>query len=201
MSLLSLEQSPTAYRADFALYGALCSAIAATLLYASPAGSGLALLLWIVGGVVLWTLLEYLLHRFVLHGVAPFSHWHGQHHARPHALIGSPILLSLSLFAVLGALPAWLLLGGWPALALTLGLLISYLGYGLMHHTTLPWIRQNPWVAQRRICHAMHHAAYHIRARGESCTPCHYGVSSGSWDVVFGSNALMRPARTKQLKA
>ena len=205
MSLLSLEHGPIAYRLDFALYGVLCASIAATLLLASPAGSGWNLLPWMTGGIALWSLLEYVLHRFVLHGVAPFSDWHGQHHARPHALIGSPILLSLSLFAVLGALPAWLLLGGWPALALTLGLLISYLGYGLMHHTTHhntpPWIRQNPWVAQRRICHAMHHAAYHIRARGESCTPCHYGVSSGFWDVVFGSNALMRPVRTKQLKA
>jgi sterol desaturase/sphingolipid hydroxylase (fatty acid hydroxylase superfamily) len=205
MSLLSLEHSPTAYRLDFALYGVLCSTIAATLVFAGPAGSGLALLLWVVGGVALWTLLEYLLHRFILHGVAPFSNWHQHHHARPQALIASPILLSLTLFVLLGALPAWLLLGDWPALALTLGLLGSYWGYGLMHHTTHhstpPWVRRNAWVTQRRICHAMHHAAYHISARGEACKPCHFGVSSGFWDAVFGSNVLLPPARTEQIEA
>jgi hypothetical protein len=34
-----------------------------------------------VGGVVGWTLAEYLVHRFVLHGLAPIQH--GLHHAHP----------------------------------------------------------------------------------------------------------------------
>jgi cyclopropane-fatty-acyl-phospholipid synthase len=202
MALLSLEHSPAAYRLDFALYGLLCAATAAALLFASPAGTGWMLLTWVGGGVLLWSLLEYLLHRFVLHGVAPFSDWHGQHHERPQALISSPITMSIPLFVVLGTLPAWLLLGMWPAMAITLGLMASYLAYGLIHHATHhntpTWIRQNTWFAQRRICHAMHHAAHHIQARGEACVPCHFGVSNGFWDALFGSNILLRPVRIDQ---
>jgi cyclopropane-fatty-acyl-phospholipid synthase len=197
MSLLSLEHSVAAYRFDFALYTLLCLGTAATLLAASPTGSGTTLLLWALGGVALWSLLEYLLHRFVLHGVAPFSRWHGEHHVRPQALIASPIALSLSLFMLLGALPAWWLLGAWPATALTLGLMTSYLLYGLTHHAThhhtAPWIRHNPWISRRRVRHAMHHAVHHIQARGEICKPCHFGVSNSFWDVVFGTNTLVRP--------
>ena len=136
MSLFSLEHSSTAYRVDFALYALLCLGTSATLLSVGPAGKSIALLLWVMGGGAVWSLLEYLLHRYVLHGVAPFSRWHAQHHLRPRALIASPISLSLSLFLTMGTLPAWWLLGIWPALALTLGLMTSYLAYGLTHHAT-----------------------------------------------------------------
>ncbi|MDX5446368.1 MAG: hypothetical protein LPJ87_09975, partial [Zoogloeaceae bacterium] len=30
----------------------------------------------LIAGLVSWTLLEYLLHRFVLHGRGPFQRWH-----------------------------------------------------------------------------------------------------------------------------
>lgn len=196
MSLFSLEHSSTAYWADFALYALLCLGMAATLLGVGPAGYGIALLLWVMGGVAVWSLLEYLLHRYVLHGVAPFSRWHAEHHLRPRSLIASPIALSLSLFLTMGTLPAWWLLGIWPALALTLGLMASYLAYGLTHHATHrgapAWIRHNAWLSQRRICHAMHHAAHNIEARGEVCKPCHFGVSSSIWDVVFGTRSRVR---------
>jgi cyclopropane-fatty-acyl-phospholipid synthase len=196
MSLLSLEHSAAAYRLDFALYAVLCLASASTLLAASPQGTGAALVLWVLGGMALWSLLEYLLHRHVLHGLAPFSHWHAQHHLRPKALIASPTVLSLSLFVLLGSLPAWWLLGAWAALALTLGLLTSYLLYGLTHHLSHhgspAWLRRSAWISQRRVRHAMHHAAHHIAARGDTCKPCHFGVSSSVWDTVFGTNTRLR---------
>lgn len=191
MSLFSLEHSSIAYRVDFALYALLCLVTAAALLSAGPAGYGIALLLWVMGGIAVWSLLEYLLHRYVLHGVRPFSRWHAQHHLRPCALIASPTTLSLSLFLALGTLPAWWMLGVWPAVALTLGLMSSYLVYGLTHHATHhgapAWIRRSAWMRRRRICHAMHHAAQHIGVRG---TPCHFGVSNAFWDTVFGTSAL-----------
>src|SRR6185437_495867 len=34
-----------------------------------------------IAGVVVWTLVEYLVHRFVLHGFLPMRH--GMHHANP----------------------------------------------------------------------------------------------------------------------
>lgn len=202
MSLFSLEHSPVAYRLDFALYALLCMGTAAALLIGSPDGEGALLLLWVLVGVALWSLLEYLLHRYVLHGIKPFSHWHAEHHERPRALIASPVAVSLPLFLLLGTLPAWLLLGSWSALALTLGLLSNYLVYGLVHHITHHgppfWLKHNAWISHRRTCHAIHHAAHHLGAREPVCNPCHFGVSTSFWDAVFGTTTLFRSTRSLQ---
>ena len=201
MPLLTLEHSPAAYLLDFALYTLLCLGAAATLLVFSPNGAGYTLLFWVLAGLFFWSLLEYLLHRFMLHGVQPFLTWHLQHHQRPRALIASPIVLSLSLFLLLAALPAWWLIQPWPALALTLGIVSGYLVYSLMHHAVhhdMPtWIAKNSWLRERRFNHAMHHAEHHIAARGEPSKPCHFGVSSIFWDRVFGTDEIFqhRPAK------
>ena len=47
-------------------------------------------------GLVAWTLLEYVLHRFVLHGMQPFQAWHAEHHRRPQALIGTPTVAAIA---------------------------------------------------------------------------------------------------------
>jgi cyclopropane-fatty-acyl-phospholipid synthase len=144
----------------------------------------------------LWSLLEYVLHRFVLHGIRPFSSWHGEHHARPGALISSPLLLSLSLFAALAATPAWWLLGVWPGMAITLGLMAGYLAYGLTHHAVhhrMPaWVARNAWMGRRRTRHAMHHYTHHATTVGRPGTACHYGVSNSVWDAVFGTNPQIK---------
>ena len=189
MRLLALEHSPRAYRADFICYAAASSGLALTLLVAAPPGQGASLALWAAGGAVGWTLVEYLLHRFVLHGLRPFSRWHAEHHRRPTALIASPTLLSATLFVAGAALPAWWLLGPWAASAVMAGLLGGYLVYGLAHHAVhhvvgpvqrLPAPGQ-AWLARRRRAHALHH-------RSASRSPGHYGVTQGWWDWIFGSD-------------
>jgi cyclopropane-fatty-acyl-phospholipid synthase len=199
MPLMTLEHSPTAYRLDFALYGLTALGMATALLVASPVGGGAALAAWALGGLLAWSPAEYLLHRFVLHGVAPFKRWHDEHHRRPTALIGSPTAISLTLFATLVAAPAWWLLGAWPACALTFGLLSGYWVYGLMHHAThhaVPGLsRHNAWLSRRRRWHAQHHQAHRSQtgptqadAPGRPALKAgHYGVSSAVWDHVFGT--------------
>jgi cyclopropane-fatty-acyl-phospholipid synthase len=195
MPLFTLEHSPTAYRVDFALYGLISVTMASVLLVASPAGSAAQLAAWALGGLLAWSPAEYLLHRFVLHGLPPFQRWHDEHHRRPTALIGSPTLFSISLFATLVALPAWWLLGAWPACALTFGLLTGYLAYGLTHHATHHAVaglsRHNAWLARRRRWHALHHQAHRATPgqapAGPRVQAGHYGVSSALWDHVFGT--------------
>ena len=201
MTLLTLEHSPAAYRADFALYGAACLTLASFILLGRPPHSGSALALWVLSGGAGWTLAEYLLHRFVLHGLPPFEAWHLEHHRRPTALMGSPTLVSATLFASLVSAPAWWLLGGWPAAALSLGMLSGYLVYGLVHHAThhaaepagsMPGL-QSEWLVRRRRWHALHHAK-----RPAGAPTIHFGVSSGLWDAVFGTARAprgQRPAR------
>src|SRR5262245_59696199 len=73
-------------------YTAYASVVLTLGLRADPWSASIAF----VGGAIVWTLVEYLVHRYVLHGVFPedsgwprrqlhllFDSSHGDHHARP----------------------------------------------------------------------------------------------------------------------
>lgn len=175
MNLFALEHSRGAYRADFVLYGAAVIVLGGALVLVQPLAT------WpvpVLLGLASWTLIEYAMHRFVLHGLQPFKDWHARHHERPMARIASPTILSAALIFTLVFLPAFALAGGWRAGALTLGVLIGYLGYAVTHHATHHWNIDNAWLRRRKRAHALHH---HL------VRPGHFGVTSSFWDQVFGS--------------
>jgi len=176
MALFSIEHGRAAYWADFGFFGAAVAALAIALLVFAPREHWPSLAALVVLGAAAWTLIEYALHRFVLHGLEPFLSWHAEHHERPTALMSTPTLLSTSLVALLVFLPAVLATGFWRASALTLGMTAGYLAYALTHHATHHWRSRGPWMTRRKRWHARHH---HMSA-------C-YGVSSSFWDRVFGS--------------
>lgn len=177
--LFTLEHGKAAYGADFVLYSSGVIAIAAFLLLAGPPGHGRASLFLVMLGLCSWTLIEYLLHRFVLHGVRPFKGWHEEHHRRPTALICAPTVFSASLVVVLVFLPSLALGGVWGACALTLGLVTGYLFYAVTHHATHHWQAKSAWLKNRKRWHALHH--HHAGRLGG------YGVTTAFWDHVFGS--------------
>lgn len=179
MRLFRLEHSKAAYHADFALYGTAIVALSAFLVVVGPSGFRIELACFVFVGLASWTAIEYLLHRFVLHGLQPFRRWHAEHHQRPSALICAPTILSATLIASLILLPAWVLSGPWRACALTLGVLTGYLIYAITHHATHHWRADGVWLQQRKQWHALHH--YHSGQR--AC----FGVTSAFWDHVFGS--------------
>lgn len=182
MGLLSIEHSQTAYRADFAFYGIGVCSLVIFLSSQSPSDESPDIAMLVIVGLIGWSLIEYLVHRFVLHGLQPFARWHAAHHERPMALIGAPTLLTATLFFTVCFLPAWLLGGVWRASALTLGLTTGYLAYGVTHHALHHWRARVRWFKQRKQGHALHH---HREWAGER--PGRYGVTSGWWDRVFGS--------------
>jgi cyclopropane-fatty-acyl-phospholipid synthase len=112
----------------------------------------------------------------VLHGLAPFSEWHEEHHRRPLALLGTPTLISALLFVCLIYLPLRVLAGEWRASALMLGLLTGYLGYATIHHALHHWHSQHAWFRRRQRWHARHH---HVRPL------TNYGVSTNVWDRLL----------------
>ncbi|APV51940.1 hypothetical protein BWI17_21065 [Betaproteobacteria bacterium GR16-43] len=185
MGLFVLEQSKAAYCIDFAFYGAAVVALAACVLAMGPPAPLPEVVAIAAAGVAGWTLIEYALHRFVLHGLRPFSTWHGEHHGRPRALICTPTIVSAALFVVLVFLPALALLDLRRASALTLGMLTGYLVYSITHHATHHWQAGGPWMKARKRCHAVHHHRE---------TPGCYGVTSAFWDRVFGSDTRTGPA-------
>lgn len=192
MRWLAFEHSPGAYRADFYLYGTASLALGAALLLGPW---DLRLLGWAAAGVLGWTLLEYLLHRFVLHGLPPFKRWHAEHHRRPGALIAAPTLLTATIFTTVLLLPAVWLLGAWPAAALSFGLLNGYLAYGLTHHAIHQPTVGKPvrfgrrWLHRRRLWHGLHHRRVPTTPGSPpaSAMAGYYGVSSVFWDRVFGT--------------
>jgi cyclopropane-fatty-acyl-phospholipid synthase len=183
-----MEHGKAAYQADFALYGTAVITLASFLFGAGPQALRLEFLVLVVLGLFSWTAIEYLLHRFVLHGLLPFRRWHEEHHRRPMALICAPTILSASLIVVLIFLPMLAVAGVWSACALTLGMLTGYLLYAITHHATHHWPAESAWLKQRKRWHAVHHHEAGRLAR--------FGVTSGFWDHVFGS-AISSPPRAR----
>lgn len=178
MGLLTLEHGKFAYRADFALYALAVPALTVFLLWTAPSSHWLSASLWVLAGLGGWTLIEYALHRFVLHGLRPFRTWHEAHHERPMALICAPTLFSAALIVVLVFLPAWAIGDVLRACSLTLGVLAGYLAYAITHHAAHHWRVGGSWLIRRKRWHALHH-----HAGGAGC----YGVTSPLWDHLFGS--------------
>jgi Fatty acid hydroxylase superfamily len=184
MGAISLEHSKSAYSADFAFYALAIVSIAVYLIVYSAGNewaTGASLMLAAAVGLSAWSLIEYLLHRFVLHGLQPFKRWHLEHHARPTALIAAPTVLSSSLIFTLVFLPAWALLGLQNAAALTLGVLVGYLTYAGVHHAVHHWRTTGAWLSKRKRWHALHHHA------GSALAPGRYGVSTSLWDHIFST--------------
>ena len=188
MSFFSLEYSKTAHRADFVLYGLLVALLAAFLALYGPRAQLPAAAAAVLAGLAGWTAIEYVLHRFVLHGLQPFRRWHAVHHARPMDLIGTPTLVSATLIASLVFLPALALGNLWLACGLTLGVLCGYLAYSITHHATHHSHGGSAWLKHLKRAHALHH----MRAE----RPGSYGVTSAFWDRLCGSAVQSRlPAR------
>ena len=145
----------------------------------------------LVLGLVLWTLAEYSLHRFVFH-FRPRSArqervsflFHGVHHAQPMSktrLVMPPVVsiplallfygLFYLLWSVILRVPHWTA----PTFA---GFTAGYLAYDMLHYSMHHFkMRGRALQAIRR-----HHMAHHAR------TPnLRFGVSTPLWDWVFGT--------------
>lgn len=178
MGSFKFEQHPAMYFADFVLYPLAIAGGAAALIWHARS-SVLVLLAVAVLGFLAWSLVEYAMHRFVLHGLRPFKSWHETHHERPFALIGSSTPVSMAAFAVLVFLPLSAVSGPWVSLSATLGMAAGYLLYVIVHHATHHWkARPGSWMQARKQDHARHH-----RPGAEGW----YGVTTPFWDHVFGT--------------
>lgn len=138
-----------------------------------------------LAGAAAWTLLEYLIHRFLGHRWPgnPFGVEHVRHHATTHyfapslkkAAVAAPVILAL------GAALAWPL-GAAGAAACAGGLGAMYVLYEVVHrraHTHGPRGAYGRWLRRHHFHHHFH--APHLN----------HGVTTPVWDVVF--RTLARP--------
>lgn len=136
------------------------------------------------GGVLFWTLFEYVMHRYIFHMVADsrlggriIYTMHGVHHEYPRdkdRLFMPPIpslIISGIIFLIM------FLCVRWYALALFSGFITGYLLYASMHYAIHAFAPPRFLKALWRN-HHLHH--YKTPEKG-------FGVSSVLWDVVFGT--------------
>jgi Fatty acid hydroxylase superfamily len=192
VKLFTIEQTKAAYCADFAFYGAtIVVLVAALLVYVTPARLPRLAFLAVLGSLG-WSAAEYLVHRFIFHGVQPFQRWHAEHHARPAAFICAPTILTASLLGAFLLLLAWLIGNAWSACAVMLGVLSGYVAYGATHHAIHHWRAKNTWLRCLQRSHFIHHHALR---------PCYFGVTSGIWDRVCRSGSPMRGIKRQRAQA
>ncbi|MCX5497063.1 sterol desaturase family protein [Kaistia dalseonensis] len=184
---MTLREVTIGYYSDFLVYPLVMIGLAAVPIATREPASALAWLGAAVVGLCLWTLVEYLAHRFILHKVPYFRGLHDAHHAAPGDLISTPIWMSF-LVLVASFLAAWWLLGLDLGSGAIFGLTAGYLYYSFLHHILHHWriVPGSPFYGLKHK-HALHH---HRHDEGN------FGVTSLFWDHVFGT-ALAAPGRTR----
>jgi len=176
--------SKPGYYADFVVYPILLLLLGATVLQDASLRTHLIWVLACVTGLFAFTMIEYGMHRVLLHHVAPLRAMHARHHAHPAALIGTPTWVTVTLVMGGVCLPLWLEAGWNIASGLTFGLILGYLGYVLLHHAIHHWpTRKTSYLHWAKRWHAEHH---HARQA------CNFGVTSALWDHVFGTAGKRR---------
>ncbi|HSU86634.1 MAG TPA: sterol desaturase family protein [Chthoniobacterales bacterium] len=160
------------------------------MLYLAVVGCALSLGLvagLFAAGILIWTFVEYTMHRWVFH-YEPKSRWgkrfhfmlHGVHHDYPNdaSRLVMPPIVSGPLAVIFYGMFA--LLFGRLAPAVFAGLLAGYLFYDTLHYATHHFsMKRGVWLWLKKY-HMRHH--YHDDHIG-------FGVSSPLWDYVFGTSS------------
>ena len=167
------------------------------LLYMPVVGYMLYLSLWhrklsilavgglFVLGILLWTLIEYLIHRYIFH-YEPKSHLgkrlhyivHGVHHDYPNDArrLVMPPSISVPLAVLFYLL--FLLIFGRLAPSVFAGLIFGYVCYDMLHYATHHFpMKRGLWLWLKQ---------YHLRHHYKD-DDIGFGISSPLWDYVFGT--------------
>lgn len=142
---------------------------------------------WLLAGLFLWTITEYVLHRWVFHfypksefGQRIHFIFHGVHHDYPNdsKRLVLPPSASIPMALALYFLFLYLLPAG-TIYAFYTGFLIGYLIYDMTHYALHHANFKSPFWKKLKQHHMLHH--YSDSTKG-------YGVSSALWDKILGSD-------------
>ena len=162
----------------------------AVLFFALRSSHPLVAIIFYAFGLPVWTLVEYLFHRFVLHGrfasgkgiIRKFLHerldpLHWEHHARPfdgHHINGELRDL-LPLFFV--AAPVSFIAPVYTLPVLLAGVVQCYVVEEWVHHSVHFYNFRSPYFRYIKRHHFYHHSPKGIE-KG-------YGLTNGFWDIIF----------------
>ncbi len=146
--------------------------------------SGLSIAGFLVMGICVWTLTEYVLHRFVFHWMPPGKigerlHFvfHGVHHDYPSDSKRLVMVPTVSIpLAALFYFMFYFLLGDQHVAPFFAGFLAGYLFYDISHYAIHHFnLRSKFWLEMKQ-----HHMLHHYQNMDKG-----YGVSSKFWDLIF----------------
>lgn len=174
-----VTSSPINYWATF-VTDAMAAAGFGWLAATSYTGSLAVAAVLVIAGFLSWTLAEYLLHRFLLHGSSPAPRReHAKHHRDTRALVSTPLLtiplIALAIWAALAAATSI----GIAALA-TFGLYAGYNYFVVVHHmqhSHPELLARSRFFGRNLRLHELHHRH----------PETHFGISSALWDRAFGT--------------
>jgi 4-hydroxysphinganine ceramide fatty acyl 2-hydroxylase len=134
-------------------------------------------------GVLLWTLLEYLIHRYIFHyepktRLGKRLHYiiHGVHHDYPNDARRLVMPPSISIPLAFFFYGLFLLIFGRLAPPVFAGLVIGYVCYDMLHYATHHFpMKRGLWLWLKQ---------YHLRHHYKD-DQVGYGISSPLWDYVF----------------
>lgn len=150
----------------------------------------MASMLLIALGLLIWTLFEYAMHRFLFHWKArsKLGHrfiflTHGNHHAAPSDPQRNimPPLVSMGITGSVWGL--FVVLMGRPGSVLFLGFIIGYILYDSVHYACHQFPMRKGILGQLRRHHIRHHFG---KQEGN------YAITAIFWDRVFGTRVSER---------
>lgn len=145
-------------------------------------GTGASILLFI-GGLLSFTLIEYLIHRFTFHMDADTPEkerlqyvLHGAHHDYPKDKTRLAMPPFVSLLLAVGFFLLYRLILGDLGIPFTAGFVAGYASYLCVHYSVHAFPPPKNFLRHLWIHHALHHYQQSNAA---------YGVSSPFWDILF----------------
>ena len=138
-------------------------------------------------GLLVWTLFEYAMHRYLFHLEVtwPAVRWfvfliHGNHHENPNDPMRDMMPLSVSLPVAALVWGLCLMLLGSPGTWLFLGFILGYVVYDTVHYAS------HQWPMRGKLASALkrHHMRHHYVNKDSN-----FAISAIFWDSVFGSAA------------
>ncbi len=145
----------------------LAPLLAATIIgEATASGASWEWFGWCIFGVILFSFVEYWVHRSLLHRW--FYHGqHERHHTHPEEKVIFPWWYTPAIFA-----------GFFVVLPLHVfaGFVLGYCWFLYWHHALHFWrLDRHPWVRAYASWHNLHHAGL----------PVNYGITTPMWDFIF----------------
>jgi sterol desaturase/sphingolipid hydroxylase (fatty acid hydroxylase superfamily) len=175
-------------------FAVIWAIVLSALAYAAWASTAPAAVIpLIAAGWLIFTLVEYVAHRFLFHWAAE-SNWmarivfviHGNHHIQPTDKLRSlmpPVVSFPIALAVWGALDlVFAVASGW----MIFGFLLGYVAYDLTHYASHQWPMRGRLGQKFKRHHMLHHFA---SEHGN------YAVTGLFWDRVFGTRVVIGKRR------